>query len=237
MKSVSVVIPAKDEEATIERVLKDLNKTIRGLKNYRFEVIVIDDNSSDKTGQIAKKYGALVIRNNGVCGKGNALKLGFKKAKGDIIVMMDADYSHSPEDIPRFLQEIEKGAGFVIGSRCLGGSDEYTHIRSFGNVFLTMIFKVLMRKNLTDALNGYKAFKKDVVKKYAYKSRTFEIEIELIANALKEGMNIVEISSHERARAGGKMKSNVIVHGPKFLWAIIKEGIKYNIHAITKGAR
>src|SRR3989344_8649050 len=128
-KLVSVIIPAKDEEATIGKVLSDLNKVIKKTKKYRFEVIVVDDKSRDRTGIIARGYGAKVIRNHGGSGKGKALALGFKHAKGDYIVMLDADYSHKPEEMPEFLDELEKGYGLVVGSRHLGGSEEYTFVR------------------------------------------------------------------------------------------------------------
>lgn len=228
-KLVSVVIPAKDEEATIGKVLSDLNKVIKKTKKYRFEVIVVDDKSRDRTGIIARGYGAKVIRNHGGSGKGKALALGFKNTKGYYIVMLDADYSHKPEEMPEFLDELEKGYGLVVGSRHLGGSEEYTFVRLVGNVILTSAFRIFFGVALSDALNGYKAFKRSIIDKYSYKSKDFEIEIELIANAMRENEKVSEIISHERARAGGKMKSFAPVHGTKFLLKIISEGLKIRL--------
>lgn len=228
-KLVSVVIPAKDEEETIGMVLTDLNKTIKTIKNYNFEVIVVDDKSKDKTGKISQEYNAKVIRNKGTSGKGKALALGFKHTKGDYIVMLDADYSHKPEDIPRYLKKLEEGYGLIVGSRHHGGSDEYDLVRYFGNLSLTSAFRTCFGVYLTDALNGFKVFKKNVIKNHRYKSKDFEIEIELIANALKEKEKVGEVPSHERARAGGKMKSFAPVHGTKFLLKIISEGLKYRL--------
>jgi glycosyltransferase involved in cell wall biosynthesis len=228
-ETISIVIPAKDEEATIAMLLKDLDKVISSIKKYNFEIIVIDDKSKDRTGQIAKSSGAKVIRNTGKSGKGNALMVGFKEAKGDYIITMDADYSHRPEEIPLFLEKVEKGYGFVIGSRSTGGSEEYTKIRTLGNVVLTGLVALFFGVRLTDALNGYKIFKVPVAKEFSYKSREYEIEIELISNSLRKGYRIGEIPSHERIRAGGKMKSFAVIHGPKFLFRIIKEGISYRI--------
>lgn len=228
-KLVSILIPAKDEEASIGKVLKDLNNVIKKIKKYKFEVIVIDDKSADSTGEIAKKFKAEVIRNKGRSGKGRALNLGFKHAKGDFIVMLDADYSHLPEEIPRFLEKLEQGYGLVVGSRHLGGSEEYTLVRHFGNFILTSTFRVFFGILLSDALNGFKAFKRNIIDKYSYKSRDFEIEIELIANALREKEKVGEIISHERARFGGTMKSFAPVHGTKFLLKIISEGLKIRL--------
>lgn len=227
-KLVSVVIPAKDEEETIGKVLKDLNKTIKGISKYSFETIVVADHCADKTARIARANGAKVITNNAPPGKGNALKAGFRVAKGNFIVMLDSDYSHRPEDLPLFLDMLEHGYGLVVGSRYTGGSDEYTLVRSFGNLFLTLSFVTIFGVKLSDALNGYKAFRKEVISDLSkYKAKDFEIEIELIANCLAKGYRVGEVPSHERERAGGRMKSKAFIHGPKFLFKIITAGLKY----------
>ena len=228
-KLVSVIIPAKDEEASIGNVLKDLNNVIKKTKKYSFEVIVVDDKSRDKTAKIARKYRAKVIRNEGESGKGKAIDLGFRNAKGDYIVMLDADYSHKPEDIPFYLEKLDKGYGLIVGSRHFGGSEEYDIIRYLGNFFLTGAFRAFFGVPLSDALNGFKAFKRNIIENYKYKSKDFEIEIEIIANALREKEKIGEIPSHERARFGGKMKSFAPVHGTKFLLKIISEGTKLRL--------
>ncbi|MBN1156901.1 glycosyltransferase family 2 protein [Candidatus Woesearchaeota archaeon] len=227
MQKISIVIPAKDEEKTIGLVLNEVFGQIRSIKNYSFEVIVVDDGCVDRTAKIAKKKGAKVVFNKGVHGKGKALAYGFKQAKGDIIIMMDADYSHKAEELPTFIKKIEEGYGLVVGSRILGGSEEYTPVRSFGNIVLTGIFTLFFGTKMTDALNGYKAFRKKIVRNYEYRSKDFEIEIELIANCLREGLRIAEIPSHERKRAAGRMKSRALIHGPKFLFKIIMDGLSY----------
>jgi dolichol-phosphate mannosyltransferase len=191
---------------------------------------VVADNCSDQTANIAEKKGAIVLKNEGVSGKGHALAKGFSYAKGDYIVMMDADYSHRAEDIAQFITALSgETVGLVIGSRFLGGSDEYTIIRTIGNSFLTTCLNILFGLKLGDSLNGYKAFRKEIVKKHPCSCSSFEVEIELIYNTLLERKKIVEIPSHERARAGGKMKSHAIVHGTKFLLCILNKGIRYNL--------
>lgn len=232
MKLVSIIIPAKDEEETIGRVLDDLNNTLNKIMDHTFEVIVVDNNSKDNTSKIAKEKKAKVFFEERL-GKGRALLNGFNKSKGDYIIMLDADYSHRPEDIPRFLKKLEEGAGLVIGSRFYGGSDEYNVIRSFGNVSLTFIFRIMFGQHLTDVLNGFKAFKRDIYTNFNYSSKNFEIEIELVSNTLKQGYKIVEVPSHERERAGGKMKSFAPIHGTKFLLKIIEEGIKYRKYKLS----
>jgi glycosyltransferase involved in cell wall biosynthesis len=226
MKKISIVIPAKNEEATLTNVLDDLYKTIAQMPAYEVEVICVDDRSTDMTANIARSFGARVIENKGQSGKGMALRAGFEKATGDVLVMLDADYSHRAEELPVILEALKDGVGLVIGSRVVGGSEEYTHVRALGNVFLSAALGLCTGRYLSDALNGFKAFRREVFTDYRYTSRAFEIEIEIIANTLRKGYRIVEVSSHERARAGGQVKSSVVRHGTRFLVRILWEGIK-----------
>lgn len=223
---VSIVIPARNEEETLPWVLRDVNAAIAGISGYNFEVLVVDDHSTDKTAEIARSFGAQVVENPRKGGKGMALRAGFEAAKGGTIAMMDADYSHRPEDLPLFLAALKENIGLVIGSRVVGGSEEYTHVRALGNVFLSTTVGLSMGRYLSDALNGYKVFRRDVFTDFEYTSETFEIEIEIIANALRKGYRVVEVSSHERSRAGGVAKSKVIQHGTRFLMRILYEGLR-----------
>jgi len=223
MTKLSVVIPAKDEEETLGKVLTDLNKTIPALQGYEVEVICVDDHSRDRTAEVARTLGARVVQNRRKPGKGNALRAGFEAATGNLLMMMDADYSHRPEDMPDFLGAMRDGVGLVIGSRVFGGSEEYNHVRALGNVFLSGSVGLCMGRYLSDALNGYKLFRRDIFTDFQYTSRMFEIEIEIIANTLRKGYRIVEVVSHERARAGGEMKSRVVRHGTRFLARILWE--------------
>jgi glycosyltransferase involved in cell wall biosynthesis len=227
MNHISIVIPAKDEEVNLPKLLKDLNDTISGLEDtYTFEVICVDDRSNDRTAEIARSFGAKVVNNRSKSGKGLALRAGFQEAQGDILVMMDADYSHRPEELPLFLDAMKDGVGLVIGSRMAGGSEEYTPVRALGNVFLTATLGLCTGRYLSDSLNGYKAFRKDVFSDFQYTSKAFEIEIEIITNCLRKGYRVVEVVSHERARAGGVEKSKVIRHGTRFLARILWERYK-----------
>lgn len=220
---VSIVIPARNEADSIGLVCVDLFKVIPQLDGYACEVICVDDHSADKTAAIAASFGVRIVSNQGPSGKGRALCVGFAAASGDLIVMMDADYSHRAEDLPAMLAPLANGAGLVIGSRIMGGSEEFTRVRALGNVFLTGMFGLCHQRYLSDVLNGYKAFRRDVFADFQYTSTSFEIEIELLVNALRKGYRIVEISSHERARQGGEAKSKVIRHGTRFLWRILWE--------------
>jgi glycosyltransferase involved in cell wall biosynthesis len=225
-RKVSVVIPAKNEEMNIGLVLDDLAAAVRELPAYDFDVVVVDDNSHDRTKEVAQGRGARVIHNSGPSGKGRALRLGFQNATGDILLMMDADYSHRAEEIPLLLGALRDRVGLVIGSRVYGGSEEYTPVRALGNVVLTFALGLFLDRYLSDALNGFKAFRRDLFDDFNYSSKHFEIEIELIANALRKGYRVVEVSSHERARLGGEAKSRVIRHGVRFFWRIFVEWLR-----------
>jgi glycosyltransferase involved in cell wall biosynthesis len=223
MERVSIVIPIRDEEDTIGLVLEDLRKATSDVSGYEFETIIVDDGSSDRGPEIARTYGAHVISNAAPHGKGTALRTGFAASTGRLIVMMDGDYSHRAEDLGVLLDALRPGVSLVVGSRIFGGSEEYTPVRAFGNIVLTYVFGLLHGRYLSDALNGYKAFRRDVFTGFTYTSVGFEIEIELIANALRTGGRIVEVPSHERARAGGKSKSRIVRHGTRFLTRVIYE--------------
>ncbi len=208
-------------------MLSDLNEVIPRLNGCTVELIVVDDHSVDGTAEIARSLGARVIRNEGRhSGKGVALRVGFAAARGDYLVMMDGDCSHRPEDLPLLIEALDKGAGLVVGSRIYGGTEEYTRVRAFGNIILTFWFGFFSGRYLSDALNGFKAFRRDVFTDFDYTSRDFEIEIELLANTLRKGYRIVEVPSHERGRHAGVAKSKVIKHGTKFALRVVREWLK-----------
>lgn len=224
---VSIVIPTREEAANITLVLDELGAAMSA-SPYAYEVIIVDEHSKDKTDEIAARYPFVkVIYNTNGPGKGAALRCGFDIARGQYMVMMDADYSHDANDLPAMIETAKRTNGLVVGSRIYGGSAEYTPVRAFGNIMLTYLFGVCHGRFLSDALNGFKAFQRDIYDHFEYTSKAFEIEIELLANALRMGRTITEIPSHERARFGGVPKSSVIRHGTRFAWRILAERYRH----------
>lgn len=234
---VSVVIPIRDEETTIGPLLDDVRTAIQGLPRYEFETIVVDDGSSDRGPDIARTHGVIVLRNGPPHGKGLALRRGFEAGTGDCFVMMDGDYSHRAEDLGALLDALQPGVSLVIGSRIYGGSEEYTPVRALGNIGLTYLFGMLHGRYLSDALNGYKAFRSHVFRDFEYVSNGFDIEIELVCNALRTGGRVVEVPSHERARAGGRSKSHPVRHGTMFLWREISEWFRTRRQGVKRDLR
>ncbi len=220
---VSIVIPAKNEEACLPSVLDEI-KLLLESSSYSYEVIVVNDRSTDRTVKIAREYEFVkLIDSQNSPGKGGALRFGFNQARGVYITMMDADFSHDVSDLPYMVDEARKHKGLVVGSRITGGSEEYSRVRAFGNVVLTWFFGFLHGRYLSDALNGFKVFHCDVYQQFEYTSNTYEIEIELLVNTLRLKRQITEIPSRERRRLGGQVKSLVLKHGWFFFCRIVWE--------------
>ena len=216
----SVVICTKNEERTISEVIK-------GAKKYADELLVVDGHSKDKTREIAKKLGARVFLDGGK-GKGEATRVGIEKAKGEIIVFIDADGSHEPRDIPKLIKPIIQGkADLVVASRGRGGSDELHGdfeklLRLIGSTIITLVINMRFKAELTDSQNGFRAIKKAVAQKLDLKENIFTVEQEMIMKALKMSYRIEEIPSHEYARKHGKSRINLLTMGWRYVWCLIK---------------
>ena len=197
--TVSVVIPAKNEAPTIAGI-------IQGCKEFANEVLVVDGNSSDNTASIAQREGARVVRDQGT-GKGKAVRLGIKEAKGDIIVFIDADGSHDPKDIPKLaLPIIEGKADMVIASRGRGGSDELHGdinkcLRLIGSEIITLAINWRFKQYLTDTQNGFRAIKKTVAESLDLKEDITTIEQEMVMKAIRylrcPAMNMKESTANQ----------------------------------------
>lgn len=224
-KYFSLIIPAYNEEKNIDKILSVLNK----FKRSSFELIVVADGSSDNTAKIASKFADKVLFNKNKRGKGHALWRGFLASKSDIIVMMDADLSHSPDNMWKMVNLLKSNdnIGMVIGSRRLGGSEDHTFIREIGNKILTETGNLFLNVKLTDMLNGYKVFRRSLITDVPLRrSNGFEIEIELIIRILLHGKSVVEIPDKEFARAEGVSNLNSVIDGSRILFKIISGGVR-----------
>lgn len=200
---VSVVIPTLNEERNISKLIGGVESIIR---DHPHEIIIVDGYSSDGTVKIAKKMGAKILFDR--IGKGSALKTGMMHAKGDIIVAMDADLSHRPNELKLLIAGIEAGYEICMGSRFLtgGGSDDMPAFRKFGNwVFVTLV-NIIYGSKYTDLCYGYRSFARGVVKRLSLSEGGFGIETEISIKAQKMHMKVLEIPSYEKKREAGEGK-------------------------------
>jgi len=199
MMKVSVVIPTMNEPA-IEVVVKEVFSV---LKDYEVEVLVVD-NSSDDTSERATKSGATIIHQHGK-GYGNAYITGFKQVErtSDIIVMLDGDYSYDPRDIPKLLEPIKEGADFVIGNRFAAMEQGAMSKRNvFGNRILTSLIRFLYHTPISDSQSGMRAITRTALENLKMKSQKMPFATEMIIEARKEGLEIVEVPIKYRVRVG-----------------------------------
>lgn len=208
----SIIIPAYDEEETIQDVIREVKNIFN---DKEFEIIVVDDGSADATAVKARSAGVKIIRHRKNVGKGAAIRTGFKEAEGKIICIQDADMTYLPEDLPRLIQVIlENKADVVYGSRFMGkieeGAMNLSH--NIGNRILSLITSILFKKNLTDIMTGYKVLKKGVYKNLQLTANSFDIEAEITGEILKRKYKLIELPIKYKSRNFGRAKIGC-VHG------------------------
>jgi glycosyltransferase involved in cell wall biosynthesis len=215
-KSVSVIIPTLNEEKNIPYVLDSLPE-------YVDEIVVVDGHSKDKTAEIAKERGCRVFYDEG--GKGSALRRGMASAKGDIVIMMDADCSHLSSEIVLLIAGIEAGYDVCMGSRFIqgGGSEDISSIRKFGNLVFVNVVNLIWHTNYSDLCYGYRSFRGDVIEKLELTEDGFGIETEISIKAAKNNLRILEIPSFEKLRKSGEGKLDTISDGWRIFRRIITE--------------
>ena len=221
--SVSVIIPVFNEESTIGDVINRTKKTMEKLR-LPFEVLVVDDGSVDRSMEISKASGANVLEGTHQ-GKGYAIRHGLRLAKGNIIVNLDADGSHKPEEIPLVLQcIIENKADFVIGSRFFNAEvikTKIPRVNRLGNKIFNGLIRLLTGMKISDSQSGFRAIRSAVIKKMALNSRGYELESEMLVKALKMGVRVIEVPICFEQRTVGKSRLDPIKDGIRILDSII----------------
>jgi glycosyltransferase involved in cell wall biosynthesis len=216
--TVSLVIPVKNEARNIAWVLEQVADEVS-------EVILVDGNSTDATLITARscRPDIKIVQQEGD-GKGNALRAGFLASTSDIIVMMDADGSMSPQEIRHYLHFLANGYDFVKGSRFIagGGSLDITAFRRLGNRFLLSVFNALYGGDLTDLCYGYCAFHRRYLELLALSATGFEIEAEMVVRAMQAGLRIAEVPSLELPRRAGKSNLHSLRDGSRVLRTVVR---------------
>jgi hypothetical protein len=217
--TVTLVIPTKNEAGNIARVLEEVPDCVD-------EIILVDGNSTDATlvtARFSRPDVRVIIQQR--VGKGDALRAGFLAASGDILVMMDADGSMSPQEIPRFLYFLQNGYDFVKGSRFMGGggSLDITRFRRLGNRGLLLLVNKLHRTHLTDLCYGFCAFHRRYISFLDLMTPGFEIEAQMTISAVQAGLRIAEVPSFEMPRRHGRSNLRAIRDGTRVLRTVLRE--------------
>lgn len=221
---VSVVIPTLNEADNLPHVLPLLSEpAVRWLIQ---EVLLVDGHSVDGTIERARElYPKVRVIMQPGKGKGDALRAGFAAARGDIIVMIDADGSTSPLEIPNFVGALLSGADLAKGSRFLqgGGTTDMTFHRRLGNWGFVKMVRTLFGGNYSDLCYGYNAFWRSILPLLYLDGDGFEIETMMNVRALKAGLKITEVPSFEAPRVHGEGRLQTFPDGWRVLKTIIRE--------------
>jgi glycosyltransferase involved in cell wall biosynthesis len=225
--TVRILIPTLNEEKNLKVILSELKDL-----GY-FDVLVIDGKSIDKTIEVAMLGGANAVVQNGR-GKGAAVRQALTKYCKDVdaVIMMDADGSMNPNEIPRFIKSLDSGADVVKGSRFRNGGYTYdmTLLRRIGNTIFTTIFNFLYTARHTDLCYGYIGFSKHAIEIIGprLKANGFEIETELLIEAEKAGLKVAEVPSTEFLRRNGNSNLRTFKDGKRILKTLFKGITKRN---------
>jgi len=220
--AISIIIPVFNEEFTIGDVIKRVKIALEKM-SLPYEILVVDDCSTDNSLRVSLKSEVKVLSLREHKGKGYALRTGFESAKGDIIVTIDSDGSHNPEELPKLITPILRDeADIVIGSRFLDKENIFQNkLNKVGVQFLNLLIKVLTGRSISDSQSGYRALKSELIKGTRITSNGYEIESELLIKALKRGFRTKEIPIKFKQRTYGKSKLDPLQDGLKIFSTIL----------------
>ena len=219
---LSIIIPVYNEELTVGNVIDRVKAAMHhiGLPN---EIIVVDDHSYDRSLDVVKKRVVRLYSLKHHLGKGYALRAGFAKVKGEIIVTIDSDGSHRPEELPRILAPVLKDkADLVIGSRYLNQKNVAARkLNAFGVRIFNFLIQLLTGTAITDSQSGYRAMKREVLIGERLKSGEYEIESEMLVKAAKKRFRVAEVPISFEQRTYGRSGVDPVVDGLKILLSIV----------------
>jgi glycosyltransferase involved in cell wall biosynthesis len=220
--TVSVIIPTLNEAENLPHVFAELPEGLH-------EVIVVDGYSVDDTKEVSRRLRPDVrIVDQQRRGKGDALRCGFEAATGDVLVMLDADGSADPAEIPRFVRALTDGADFAKGTRFCegGGSSDITRLRGLGNGALSGLVNVLFGTSYSDLCYGYNAFWRHCLPAIDLDCDGFEVETLINIRVARAGLRVAEVPSFERPRIHGQSNLNTVRDGARVLRTILRERLR-----------
>jgi glycosyltransferase involved in cell wall biosynthesis len=231
MTTLSVVIPAYNEEDGIDRVARRVlairNELMKvGIDDL--ELLIVDDGSADDTVQIVNAIeGVRLIQHEENKGYGAALKTGFAQARGELIGFLDADGTYPPEYFPNLCREALNGTDLVIGSRMAGADSQMPLTRKAGNLFFATLLSLLAHMRVSDSASGMRVFRRDVLERVYPLPDGLNLTPVMSTRALHEGIRVAEVPIPYSERHG-RSKLSVVRDGSIFLRSMIWTALTYN---------
>ncbi|MBN1157288.1 glycosyltransferase [Candidatus Woesearchaeota archaeon] len=223
---ISVFVPAHNESGNLKKLVSGIHRAVKNISKD-FEIIIVNDNSSDNSEDILrklkKKYPELrFVSRHDNPGPGNAYREGFKMVKGDIVVTLDGDLSHDPFEIPKFIKALDK-ADVVCGSRYTkGGRAHMDKSRTVISGIFNLLFRNFVGFKVRDFTSGFRALRRGVIDEIKLKSKSFGIYIEIPIKAHLKGFRITEVPITYHKRYKGESNLNYFRQGPEYLKVIFK---------------
>jgi glycosyltransferase involved in cell wall biosynthesis len=216
--SLTIVVPAKNERATIATVVDRIRDRLSAVEGLRFEILVVDDGSDDGTGSLATERGARVVRHAQSLGNGAAVKRGIREATHDWILLMDADGQHPPEVIPSLIERAEEH-DMVVASRNGSGGAWY---RNFANRIYNALASYVTSRRIPDLTSGFRLVRADIAKRLVYLlPNTFSYPTTITLAMLRCGYSVAWEPFQVRPRAG-KSHIRLLHDGSRFVLIILK---------------
>lgn len=219
--SISIVLPAKNEAGAIGQTIGKILET-----SCIYEVIVVNDGSNDETPKIAQQAGAKVVSHPYSKGNGAAIKTGARYAQGDIIIFMDADGQHDPNDIPKFIEKLNEGYDLVVGARQKGSQASLG--RGLANGFYNKLATYMTEHQVEDLTSGFRAVRADKFREFLYLlPNGFSYPTTSTMAFFRAGYSVTYIPIHAAQRIG-KSHIKLLKDGARFVLIIFKIATLYS---------